>query len=475
MEKIKNKKNNKDEIAGKKIKRKSAAKKGATRKIERTKIKSLPKIDKAWVVAVNMGYGHQRTAHPLRSFAYKREIINANDYDGIPEQDKKIWKDSRRFYEAISRFKRIPLIGKSMFSLYDNFFQKIVEFYPKKDLSRAPLLTRQTYALIKSGWGRHFVEKLKTKNLPLITTFFIPAFMAEEFDYPGKIYLVVCDADVSRQWAPEYPISTRINYCAPNKRVAERLKLYGVPKKQIFLTGYPLPESNIATTRNGGIKEMNAVKADLGRRLTNLDPVGAYSEKYCSFVKSALCALPKKSRRVLTLMFSVGGAGAQKEIGMEIMRQMSPRVKNGRIKVIISVGTNRTMKDFYQREAQFLGLGRNQNLEILFEKDIKNYFNSFNKALRQTDILWTKPSELSFYSALGLPIIVAPPIGSQEDFNKSWLLRSGFGIEQGNLCCINEWLDDWLDNGYLAEAAMEGFIEGEKLGTTNIKNLVFNK
>jgi hypothetical protein len=54
-------------------------------------------------------------------------------------------------------------------------------------------------------------------------------------------------------------------------------------------------------------------------------------------------------------------------------------------------------------------------------------------------------------------------------------LRSGFGIEQGDMNCIGQWLDDWLFQGYLAEAAMEGFIEGEKLGTYHIERLVANK
>ncbi len=50
---------------------------------------------KAWVVAVNMGYGHQRTAYPLKEFAEEGKIINANDYEGIPEKDRKIWESSR--------------------------------------------------------------------------------------------------------------------------------------------------------------------------------------------------------------------------------------------------------------------------------------------------------------------------------------------------------------------------------------------
>ena len=32
---------------------------------------------KAWVVAVDMGYGHQRTAYPLRDVAFGSRVITA--------------------------------------------------------------------------------------------------------------------------------------------------------------------------------------------------------------------------------------------------------------------------------------------------------------------------------------------------------------------------------------------------------------
>ena len=92
-------------------------------------------------------------------------------------------------------------------------------------------------------------------------------------------------------------------------------------------------------------------------------------------------------------------------------------------------------------------LGLDKKIEIIFERDIEDYFQKFNQTLRKTDILWTKPSELSFYAALGLPIIIAPTIGSQEEFNKRWLLKSGFGISQENPNYTAEWLFDWLNQG----------------------------
>jgi hypothetical protein len=48
-------------------------------------------------------------------------------------------------------------------------------------------------------------------------------------------------------------------------------------------------------------------------------------------------------------------------------------------------------------------------------------------------------------------------------------LKSGFGIEQGETENIKDWFHDWLHSGYFAEMAMEGFIDGEQMGTTKIK------
>jgi hypothetical protein len=49
----------------------------------------------------------------------------------------------------------------------------------------------------------------------------------------------------------------------------------------------------------------------------------------------------------------------------------------------------------------------------------------------------------------------------------------GSGIVQENLEYINEWLFDFLDSGALAECAMQGFIEAEKLGVFKIKKIIF--
>jgi len=436
-------------------------------------------MEKAWVISINMGYGHQRTAFALKDLAFKGKIINANDYSEIPGVDGEIWEKTRKFYEFISNFKRIPLIGNFAFSIF-NVFQNILSFYPKRDLSKPNFTLKNIYSLFKKGWGSDLILRLSSPKensrfptgqagqveepLPLISTFFTPAFMAEFFNYQGEIFCVVCDTDISRAWAPLDPKKSRIKYFAPTERAVERLKLYGVKPENIFLTGFPLPPEVIDGEQMEGLKE------DLRQRLLNLDPQREYFKKYKILVEGNLGELPQKPDHLLTIMFVIGGAGAQKEIGSKLIKSLSQKIKTGQVKIILAVGIKENIKEYFIDKLKELGL--EDGVEVIFEKDIESYFQSFNRALRKTDILWTKPSELCFYSALGLPIIIAPPIGSQEEFNKRWLLKSGFGIFQKNPAYTDQWLFNWLNKGYLAESAMQGFIEGEKLGTFNIKKII---
>jgi len=420
--------------------------------------------EKFFLVAVDMGYGHQRAAYPLRQWAMNEEVILANNYLGIPEKDKKIWLSSQRSYEFISRFKSVSFLGSLLFFLFDQF-QKIVRFYPKRDLSQPNFYLKQVFALIKKGWGKDLIEKLKIKtqqlktNLPLITTFFVPAFMAEYHQYPGEIFCLVCDSDVARVWAPLDASKSRIKYLAPTERVVERLQLYGVKKENIFLTGFPLPLSNL------GDEDLTILKNDLRYRLLNLDPQKRFQQNYQPLIEKHLLELPQQANHPLTLLFSVGGAGAQKEIAVQIVRGLAEKIKRGEIRVILSAGIKKQVKDYFAKELA------NQKIEILWADNFATYFEKFNFALRQTDILWTKPSELSFYAALGLPIIIAPAVGSQEEFNQRWLLKSGFGLMQEEPRFVQQWLFDWLAKGYLAEAALQGFVEGEKLGIFKIQKL----
>lgn len=425
---------------------------------------------KAWVVSVEMGYGHERAAWGLKELAYGDPII-ANRYPGIPARDKNWWTKSRQIYETISRFKAVPIIGEALFEVMDKL-QSIPSFYPRRDLSQPNLQLQQIYAMVRKGMGRHLINRLadRNKNLPIVTTFFQVAFTAEEFGYPGDIYCVICDADCSRTWAPLDPKKSKIKYFAPNGRVVERLKLYGVKPENIYLTGFPLPKELI------GGSHLTTIKQDLSRRLRNLDPNKIFITKYDKVIAHYLGRGWKNldHKHPLTLTFTVGGAGAQKMIGLEIAQSLKPNIANGRLRLNLVAGVRADVKKYFEQGIKNIGLDKflGAGIKVLHESNYQDYFKNFSQTIHTTDILWTKPSELSFYTGLGLPIIMAPPIGSQEHFNRIWLKTVGGGISQNDPKYANEWLFDWVHSGGLARVAWNGFVEAPTHGAYRIDSII---
>ncbi|MDP2692600.1 MAG: hypothetical protein Q8O88_03090 [bacterium] len=441
------------------------------------KLKSEKKSEGAYIVTVDMGYGHQRAVYPLKDMAVcpsdmdmaETKIITANNYPGIPKKDRRRWDGGRAFYETVSRMYRLPIIGRILFGIMD-YVQRIEPFYPRRDLSRATLQVRQQYGMIHRGWGKDLITRLNKKPLPLVTSFFTVAFFAEEHEYKGQIYCLCTDTDISRAWVPMYPKESKIKYFAPNKRVKERLILYGIRKENIYVTGFPLPKENIGTN-------LKTLKNSLNCRLMNLDPDGKYTQKYkrmLNYYFSDNKCEKKINSHPLTITFAVGGAGAQRKVGITILDSLHDYIDMGHVRLNLVAGVRADVYKYYENEVRRLHLDTDHggHVHILYAETKNEYFKKFNELLLTTDILWTKPSELSFYAGLGIPIIMAPTIGSQEEFNKAWLHQIGSGFEQEDPRYTNEWLFDWLRSGWMAQAAMEGFLDAPRNGVYHIEDIV---
>jgi len=424
----------------------------------------------AWVVAVDMGYGHQRAAYPLRHLSPTDKVLIAHNYQGIPRKDYRIWNYTQTLYEMVSRTISIPWIGRKIFNIMDTV-QKIPDFYPRRDLSEPSIQVKTIFNSIKSGWGADLVRILNTKDIPLITTFFTVAFFAEEHGFKNDIYAVLCDADISRAWVGMNPKKSRIKYLAPCRRVVERLRLYGVKEENIFLTGFPLPEENM------GNSHLRVLKGDLSKRISNLDPYNHYRQKYGETIKQFLKdkADTNHKNRPLTLTFAVGGAGAQRHLAHDILISLRKKILQGEIVLNLVSGTRQDVYRYFHDQISHHGMNKalGKHVNIVCGIDKEDYFKNFNETLRHSDILWTKPSELVFYCALGLPIIMAPTVGSQEDYNKYWLTKIGAGLVQEDPHLTHEWLFDWVNSGWLAEAAMAGFLDGRQFGVENMEKVVF--
>lgn len=430
---------------------------------------------RAYIVTVDMGYGHQRAVYPLFDIAQHVDgmsmngygIINANNYGGIPKSDERKWNGGQGLYETISRMKHLPIIGEKIFGIMD-YVQRIEPFYPHRELTRPSMQLKQIYSMIFKGWGKHLIDELnKREHLPYITSFFTTAFFADVHGYKGEIYCICTDTDVSRAWAPLEPGKSRINYLVPNRRVKERLQLYGVRPDKIYITGFPLPKENIGT------KNLSILKQVLGERISHLDPEHRYRNKFEHTIKEFLgtkfCAGECKIDHPLTITFAVGGAGAQRELGATIAQSLRNHLLKNQVHLNLVAGTRNDVFRYYKAILKDFGLDKkNVGVSIIYADSKFDYFKKFNETLNTTDVLWTKPSELSFYAGLGLPIIMAPTVGSQEDFNRQWLESIGAGVFQENPEYTHEWLFDWLKSGWLASAAMQGFLNAPRNGAFHI-------
>jgi hypothetical protein len=419
---------------------------------------------KAWVVSADMGYGHHRAVYPLSGIA-EGEVITVGVNDATSPRERRLWRRTLGIYDFFSRARSIPVIGKPLFGILDHLL-RIPSFYPLRDLSKSTFQVNLLESYVKKGLCSGMLEQIRTKRLPLVTSFYAPAVAADKFGME-KIYCIICDADLNRVWVARNPYESRIEYCAPCATAVQRLKEYGVPQEHIYLTGFPLPLELL------GGRDLRVLKADLGRRLRLLDPANRFWPLHGVNVEHFLGTdnCNQRSRRKLTIMYSVGGAGAQRGIGRRIALSLRTRIRKHEVKLILSAGVRESVREYYEGVKREISAG-DDSIEVLFGETPDTYFAAFNNALHDTDILWTKPSELGFYCGLGIPIVMAPAIGSQEKFNQRWLWEIDAAFRQLNPDYTDEWLFDRLQRGDLAEAAWSGFLKARKLGTYNIMEIV---
>jgi hypothetical protein len=383
--------------------------------------------------------------------------------DSTSASEHKLWERLRKSYEFLSRTKSWPLIGNAVFGLLDRL-QNIPPFYPMRDLSNPSFTVRWLKGLIESGMCSGMMKTIREKPLPLVTTFYAPSIAADMAGY-GRVYSIICDAEINRAWVAENPRESKITYLAPCGRAVRRLNQYGIPNERIWLTGFPIPTELL------GDRDLSVLKWDLGQRLRYLDPSERFWPLHGLNIEHFLGAKNCKfaNKRVLTITFGVGGAGAQTDIAYSVARSLRELIAKGEVRYNILAGIRPEVSHYLQDMRKELALPQ---IQIIGGGTLHEYFAGFTECMRTTDILWTKPSELSFYCGLGIPIIMAPHIGSQEDFNQAWLLEIQAGFPQQDPQYTDQWLLDLVKAGRLADAAWNGFLKARKYGTYKIHEIL---
>ncbi len=422
----------------------------------------LPATPKPLVVAVDMGYGHLRAAMPLAD-ALGTTVVQVDRAPIVAMEEERLWRRIRNAYEFVSRVSQIPLVGAPLRAALDQITD-IPHLHPYRDLSAPTRGVITLERMIRRNLGQGLMEHLRGAGAPLVTTFYSPAIVADRAGY-DRIYCVVTDSDINRIWVPVSPQRTAIQYLVPTRRAARRLRSYGVPERRITFTGFPLPDALV------GGPALPELKTNLAARLVRLDPSGEFRREIPEELAHFLGALPPEEEGKPPLItFAVGGAGAQAGIAASALPGFRRLLGDGLVKIALVAGVRPEVEERFREAVAKAKLEHllGSAIEILAEDSFVAYYRRFNALLARTDILWTKPSEMTFYGALGIPLLLAPPVGMHERYNRRWARESGVGLVRRDVSFAAEWIADWLADGILASAAWAGYMRLPKFGLYRI-------
>jgi hypothetical protein len=418
------------------------------------------------LVSIEMGYGHLRAAQSLAD-AIGCSVLELDRPPLATADENRRWQRARAGYELISRASQLPLIGRPFRALVEGLTQ-VPSPYGRRSQAAPTMAVAGLERMAERGLGATFISYLKRNRSTLLTTFYAPAIIAQLAGLE-RIVCVVTDADFNRVWVPWDPRATTIHYCAPSERVRRRLLTLGVPATRVHLTGFPLPQS-----LTGGA-DLGALRRNLAARLTRLDPAGTFRLSQGEELRHFLGGLPSDSPAGPPLItFAVGGAGAQLPLVRQLLPALASAIGGGTLSLALVAGCRKEVADELLALAAGAGLEHRlgHGIEVVSAPDFATYYRAFCELLARTDVLWTKPSEMTFYGALGIPIVFSPPIGAHERYNRRWARERGAGLKQHDPRHAGDWLREWLEDGVLAAAAWSGYLRLPKFGTERILEVV---
>jgi hypothetical protein len=379
------------------------------------------------VATVTMGYGHLRAAAALADlWSTPLEHVDTAPMSG--RLDRWIWTVARRGYHGLSRLSQHHAQRRHFRAVLHG----LTAIEPAGDTGRRPFSVRLLDGLTRAGFGRRFGAELDARGRPYVATFYANAVAAERHSRV-PVALVVTDSDIHRVWAGPEPGSGRIHFLAPTEVASSRLRSYGVPPQRLHVTGFPLPRELI------GSAGLEVLDHNLEARLRRLERAGSGG------------VAPH-------IVLAVGGAGSHAAAAHGVLRELRDELARGAVRLTLVAGTHSRIARRFGRWLGELALAGSDGsmVEILYEPDFNDAYRRFNRALAGADILWTKPSELSFYAALGLPLLLEAPVGAHEDRNRAMVVDAGAAADRPRPGEVAARLRCGLANGWFIRAAERG-------------------
>jgi hypothetical protein len=172
------------------------------------------------------------------------------------------------------------------------------------------------------------------------------------------------------------------------------------------------------------------IEADCGRRLSRM-----------------------RAQQPRRLLISIGGAGAQQDLNIAVVRHLMPRIQGKKVELSVNFGDHRDAWNCFCREIpdferlavkhftwedtrRCIGYMQKEHehevtgIHVFLHEDTFAAVYTTNMLMRVTDILITKPSELAFYP---VPKLLLPRVGGHE----AWGAVRAAEIGDGSCECMD--------------------------------------
>lgn len=392
---------------------------------------------------IRMGYGHYRIS---------MAIASAANYLGY----KPIWFDLHSYRESaggkiISHLNNLYSLGSRLsqrFPIFDRLFWEPLNTtgfkklsYNASDIKMCELMTP--------------LFKNIPKNVPLIATHVWPAHAAV-LSKMEKVINVIPDNWAMGLHLAEgsiHTVQTPSAYFGYKtlKGMDGNKILNPIPEKEIVYTGHYIDHELVSNIKGDCVKRIDRIKNN-------------------------------KPKRIL---LSVGGAGAQKEIFVKIIKGLIPDIEAEKVLLLINVGDHAGLLDDLTKEIPELsnaalfkndwnGLNkftkkittsRESGIYMFCDDNIFSAVYATNLLMRHTDILITKPSELAFYP---VPKLLIKRVGGHEAWGAIRSAEMGDGtIECGTVDLSLQMLNLMLNEKSLLLMMNEAILKADKAEVYN--------
>ncbi|MBE5961406.1 MAG: hypothetical protein E7256_08470 [Lachnospiraceae bacterium] len=190
----------------------------------------------------------------------------------------------------------------------------------------------------------------------------------------------------------------------------------------------------------------------------------------------------QQEKKPMRFLLTIGGAGAQKEIFAAIIKELLPFIKKRQAALYVNVGDYKNVWeelkseikalekatihfDDWKETCQFAAdaiQGEVTGIHVFYHADIFQAVYTTNLLMRSTDVLVTKPSELSFYP---IPKLFIKRVGGHE----RWGAIHSSEIGDGTLECRDiphtlQMLHLFLEDRYLLESMCDNILQNKQMG-----------